>query len=144
MKAATPLVEAACVRLDLPPGARAAAVRATAELLCGDVRLGDWEAFWSAMGERQVIDLDGCQQGVVLAHGRSAEVRTLALAAGRRGGGEDPLLVFVFAIPLTMAEEYLRKVGALARVCRDAPRLAALARAASTEEFARLLEDWLA
>jgi hypothetical protein len=43
-----------------------------------------------------------------------------------------------------MNEQYLRKVGALARVCRDEKRLVALASAATPEEFADSLEEWIA
>jgi len=144
MSAGTALVDPACIRLDLPPGDRAAAVRATAELLSGDGRGGDWEEFWRAVGQRQIIDLEGCAGRVVLAHGRSAAVRQLALAAGRQTSAVGPSWFFVFAIPATMAEEYLRKVGALARVCRCSDRRRELEGCSSAADVARLLETWLA
>lgn len=137
------LLQAERVCLELPQGPREKSVRATAELLRGDLRVGEWEDFWAAVGERQIIDLEGCAGRVVLAHGRGASVRELALAAGRQGGPEGDALFFVFAIPSAMAEEYLRKVGALARVCRCGDRLAELRAVASPGDFARLIEGWL-
>jgi mannitol/fructose-specific phosphotransferase system IIA component len=43
-----------------------------------------------------------------------------------------------------MTEQYLRKVGALARTCRDERKVAALASAATAEDFADMLEEWIA
>ena len=42
-----------------------------------------------------------------------------------------------------MAEEYLRKVGALARTCRDPQRLGELGAAPTAEEFAAKLDEWI-
>lgn len=135
------------VRLGLEASTREEAVRATAELLAGDPRLGDWGEFWSSVGPKQVVDLGG--SGICLAHGRSAAVKKLALAASRLAhpvpGRPQPLLaVIVFAIPLAMAEEYLRAVGAIARACGDAGKRAELLAAATPEAFAALLAEWAA
>ena len=137
------LVSAARVQLDVPAPTREAAVQAAAELLRDDERLGAWEEFRTSIGERQVVDVEGCGGGVVLAHGRGPSVKELALSALRWTAPDGPRLVFVFAIPGTMAEEYLRKVGALARVCREPAKLAALRAAATPEEFAARLAGWI-
>jgi hypothetical protein len=42
-----------------------------------------------------------------------------------------------------MAEEYLRKVGALARVSREPAKLDALRAAATAEEFVARLAGWI-
>jgi hypothetical protein len=42
-----------------------------------------------------------------------------------------------------MSEEYLRKVGALARICREPEKSAALFAAARPGEFAGLLGAWM-
>jgi mannitol/fructose-specific phosphotransferase system IIA component (Ntr-type) len=70
-------------------------------------------------------------------------VRELALAAARWSAPDGPRLVFVFAIPAAMSEEYLRKVGALARICREPEKSAALLAAATPGEFAELLGAWI-
>ncbi len=139
------------VRLDMQAATRDEAVRATAELLRGDPRVGPWDAFWAGITPAKVVELGGGEgRAVCLAHGRGADVTGLALAAARLERpviGEDgaPLsLFFVFAIPLTMSEEYLRAVGALARACGDAARREALNTDASPEDFARHLAGWIA
>lgn len=143
------LVEPAEVRLDLAAATRAEAVRATAELLMNDARITSWEEFWKSIGPKQIVDLNGCSCGICLAHGRSDEVKKLALSAARlaapiKSETLPPVqVVFVFAIPSAMSEEYLRTVGALARRCKDGEKLAELLAAKTPEEFAQLLEEWL-
>jgi mannitol/fructose-specific phosphotransferase system IIA component (Ntr-type) len=133
------LVDATRVRLDLAAPSRGQAVEAALELLRGDPRVVSWEDFRRSVGDRQVIDLDGCAGGVVLAHGRSASVAKLALAAARWSAPDGPRLIFVFAIPSAMAGEYLRQVGALARACRAPDCLDALRSAATAGDFAERL-----
>lgn len=144
-------VNAATVRLDLSASSRDEAVDAAAGLFRGDPRVRSWEEFRAAIGERQVVELGGAGScAVCLAHGRSGGVTDLALAAARLAapvdGGEGRRigLVFVFAIPLAMSEEYLRAVGALARVCGNAKQCGALLVAETAEEFAGLLAKWIA
>lgn len=141
------LVTPGCVRLGLEASTREEAVRATAELLAGDPRLGDWGEFWSSVGPKQVVDLGA--SGVCLAHGRSGAAKRLALAASRLAhpvpADPEPLrAVIVFAIPLAMSEEYLRAVGAIARACGDPRRRAELLEARAPNDFAALLAEWAA
>ncbi len=137
------LVSPSRVRLDVPAPTREAAVEAAAVLLRDDERLGAWEDFRASIGERQVVDVEGCGGCVVLAHGRGQAVKELALSAVRWASADGPRLVFVFAIPAAMAEEYLRKVGALARVCREPAKLDVLRAAATPEEFSARLAEWI-
>ncbi len=143
------LVDPDKVRLDLAAATREEAVRATAELLRNDARIVSWEEFWKSIGPKQVVDLGGCSCGICLAHGRSDSVKKLALSAARLAAPVNsetltPVqLVFVFAIPSAMSEEYLRTVGALARRCKDGAKLSELLAATTPEDFAQLLEAWL-
>lgn len=135
--------ETARLGLDVP--SRHAAVEATAELLRTDPRVGPWEEFWSSIGPKQIVDLG--RSGVCLAHGRSRAVKDLALAASLlaspvEGDPEPVCAVLVFAIPLTMAEEYLRAVGAIARACGEARKREALFAAPSPDALAALLCGW--
>jgi len=114
-------IDPSLVRLDLEAPDRETALRRTAELLAADPRVGNWEEFWLSIGGRQVVEL--------------ADARWAAPAG--------PGLIFVFAIPATMSEEYLRNVGALARICRQPEKTAALLAAATPAEFAGLLDGWL-
>ncbi len=137
------------VLLDLAATTREEAVRAVAGLLRADGQIANWDQFWASVGPRQIVDLKGGGCGVCLAHGRDSSVSALRLAAGRLAvplevpGGPALRMVFVFAIPATMSEEYLRNVGALARICREPEKTAALLAAATPAEFAGLLDAWL-
>ena len=137
------LLDPSRVWLGLEAGSREEAVDAAVALLRDDPRITSWDTFRASVGPKQVVDLEGCG-GVILAHGRSAVVKVMALSAARWEGHGEARVVFVFAIPAAMAEEYLRKVGALARLCREEGRLAALLAATTPEQFASVVEDWLA
>lgn len=140
------LIDPAHVTLDLAAASRDGAVRAVAELLRGDPRIGSWDAFWKSIGPKQIVDLKGCGCGVCLAHGRDEAVHDLVLAAGRMAQNAAPALprlVFVFAIPAAMAEDYLRAVGALARLCGEEKKFSALERAITPGAFAESLEEFL-
>jgi len=141
------LIDPAHVRLGLAASSRDEAVRVVAELLRGDERIGSWDAFWGSIGPKQIVDLKGCGCGVCLAHGRDESVRDLVLAAGRLEENAPaglPRFVFVFAIPAAMAEDYLRSVGALARLCGEEKTFAALGKAGTPAALADALEALLA
>jgi mannitol/fructose-specific phosphotransferase system IIA component (Ntr-type) len=139
-------VDPARICLDLPAGSRGEAVRSTVDLLRADPRILSWDGFTAAVAERPLVDLG--DKGICLAHGRGEAVKDLVLAASRpqssAGDVALPSLVFVFGIPAAMAEEYLRAVGALARVCADGVRVAALLSVPTAEEFAAQLRKWIA
>jgi mannitol/fructose-specific phosphotransferase system IIA component (Ntr-type) len=139
------LVEPARVGLGVEAATRGEAVRAAAELLRGDPRIGPWEEFWQELGKRPVVDLGS--PDVCMAHGRGGAVKGLAVSAARivpaAGNEPVPRLVFVFGIPLAMAEEYLRAVGALVRTCREGGRVEALLAETTADGFASLLEKWI-
>ncbi len=137
------IADPSLVRLDLEAPDRETALRRTAELLAADPRVGNWEEFWLSIGGRQVVELPDAAGSVILAHGRGQSVRGVALAAARWNAPGGPRLVFVFAIPAAMSEEYLRNVGALARMCRDPEKTNALLATATPAEFAVLLDAWL-
>ena len=137
------IIDPSLVRLDLEAPDRETALRRTAELLAADPRVGNWEEFWLSIGGRQMVELADAAGSVILAHGRGQAVREVALAAARWAAPAGPGLIFVFAIPAAMSEEYLRNVGALARICRQPEKTAALLAAATPAEFAGLLDGWL-
>ncbi len=137
------------VSLDLTVPDRSAAVRATAELLRGDPLVPSWDQLWAAIAKREAVDLGDSSCGICLAHGRSETMKQLVLCAARLasavpGTSEWPVrLVFVFVLPVTMAEEYLRKVGALARACSMAEKVEQLQQAEDAENFSDLVNRWL-
>lgn len=137
------------VLLDLAATTREEAVRAVAGLLRADGQIANWDQFWASVGPRQIVDLKGGGCGVCLAHGRDSSVSALRLAAGRLAvplevpGGPALRVVFVFAIPSAMADDYLRAVGSLARCCGQDGKLQALLAATGKEEFAAALRGLL-
>jgi mannitol/fructose-specific phosphotransferase system IIA component (Ntr-type) len=138
------LLDPSRVRLDLPADTREGAVETALALLRNDPRLAAWEEFRRSLGPKQVVDLEGSGGSVVLVHGRHVSVKAMTVAAARFSAPSAPRLVFVFAIPSAMAEEYLRTVGALARVCREEAKLDVLLSAPTPEAFADVLEEWIA
>jgi mannitol/fructose-specific phosphotransferase system IIA component (Ntr-type) len=138
------LLDPSRVRLDLPADSREGAADAAMALLRDDPRLASWEEFRRSVGGKQIVDLEGSDGAVLLAHGRDPAVREMTMAAARFSAPSCPRLVFVFAIPSAMAGEYLRAVGALARVCRQQDKLAVLLSAPDPETFAGTLEEWMA
>lgn len=143
MSGEEPLLEPSHVRLDVEEASREAAVETAVALLRGDSRLTSWDEFRGSIGPRQIVDLEGCG-GVILAHGRTSAVKAMALSAVRWRSPSGPRVVFVFAIPSAMAEEYLRKVGCLARLCREEGKLPLLLSAATPVQFASVVGGWLA
>ena len=137
-------IAASQVRLGLEGTTRAGVLRATTELLRGDPRVTSWDDLWESVGERQVVELEGC--GVCIAHGRRGAKslcwRHPAGAAGGRETGAPLRMVFVFGIPTAMAEEYLRAVGALVRACRCTDRLGEILEAA-TRRISRGIGEWI-
>jgi mannitol/fructose-specific phosphotransferase system IIA component (Ntr-type) len=140
------LVEPGRVGLEVAAATRDEAIRAAVDLLQGDPRVGPWEDFVAAVGTRPIVDF--CSGEICLAHGRGGAIKGLAFAAARIRSGPGamagvPRLVFVFGIPAAMAEEYLRSVGALARVCGKPAKVAELLEAPTAGDFAGLLEEWI-
>ncbi len=138
------LLDPARVRLDLPADSREGAADAAMALLRDDPRLASWDEFRRSVGSQQIVDLEGSGGAVLLAHGRDVAVREMTMAAARFSAPSCPRLVFVFAIPSAMDGEYLRAVGALARVCRQEEKLAVLLSAPDAETFVDKLEEWMA
>ena len=123
-------------------------VRRVAELLKGDARVSDFDVFVSAVMDRNApaIEENGC--GICIAHGRTQGVNSLVMAAGRLSEGivsaetKSPIrLIFVAGIPSAFNSEYLRAIGAIARICCDKERLEGLLTVATPAEFIDLLSS---
>ena len=134
------------VLLDMAAKDRLTALEEVIATLRGDDRVANWEVFRTSIMDRNApaISSNGC--GVCLAHGRTSAVTDLVMAAGRPEVGivfpeikEKVALVFVVGIPIAMDSEYLRIVGALARICRDPVQSSKLLAADSAEQFVDLL-----
>lgn len=134
------------VTLALRAGDKAAAVEEVLASVRGDARVRNWETLRAAILKRDAPAIAGDQRGICIAHGRTDAVTELVIAVGRSERGvrfpeiAPPVhLVFVAGIPSTMDSEYLRIVGAIARVCRQPSQFDELLAAADGEAFVRAL-----
>ncbi|HEX8372522.1 MAG TPA: PTS sugar transporter subunit IIA [Chthoniobacterales bacterium] len=132
------------VALDVEEPDAPAAVAKAVGLLKNDPQMLDWEAFSESVVEREKKNGTSVGGGLMLPHGRGGFVNELLMSFVRLRTpvmveGEEVRYVIAVAVPSSMAADYLRLVGALARVFRDEKSTARL------EEFvtSRDLLDWL-
>jgi mannitol/fructose-specific phosphotransferase system IIA component (Ntr-type) len=106
----------------------------------------NWEELRKVVIERDAPAIEHEGRSICIAHGRTRSVSALTMAAGRSERGiicpETKLrvnLLFVAGIPAAMDSEYLRLVGAIVRVCRDAGQMAELLAAPDGATFVECL-----
>ncbi len=134
------------VNLSLRADAKTAAVEEVLGQLRGDARVTNWEELRNVVIERDAPAIEHEGRCICIAHGRTKSVSALAMAAGRSERGiicpETRLrvhLLFVVGIPAAMDSEYLRLVGAIVRVCRDAAQMRELLAASDAASFVECL-----
>lgn len=142
------ILKAEDVNVSLRSATKAEAVEEVLAQLRGDARVKDWTALRAAVAARCAPALAGDGAGVCIAHARTPAVSGLVFAAGRSAEGvECPelggrvRLIFVAGIPVAVDSEYLRLVGAIARVCQDPEQAEALLAAADGQAFVEILES---
>lgn len=136
-----------CVDLNLTHTAQEAAILHTIDLLRGDERVLDWQALLKGIQSRDPCMAGGQEFDICIPHARTNAVDSMVMAAGRsvagieRGGGKPRAhYVFVIGVPVQMASDYLRIIGALARIFRDTNAEAELRAAGSVEDFLACLQ----
>ena len=136
------------VNLALAATDQAAGVDEVLSKLNGDPRILDWEALKQSITERNAPAISCGTCGLCIAHGRTNAVQSLVMAAGRSSAGlssphvKEPVrLVFVAGIPAAFHSEYLRVVGAIARLCNDKVLLSELLSVQDPEKFISLLSS---
>lgn len=134
------------VNLALTAKDQASGVEEVLSKLNGDSRVNNWDGLHAAVLERNAPALSCNDCGVCIAHGRTNAVDSLVMAAGRSAAGlsspqinDRVRLVFVAGIPSAFDSEYLRLVGALARICRNKNLLDKLLGVADPARFIELL-----
>ncbi len=136
------------VLLDLTATTQGSAIHEIAGLLKGDERVVDWNGFVASLknGGSCVSNENG--YGLCIPHARTNCVTAMVMAAGRSRDGilfdtvEGPMrihYIFVIGVPLAMASDYLRIIGALARMFRSPQNEAELRRARNPQEFIAML-----
>lgn len=146
------VLQAGQVDLRVEAKDRAEAVDHLLTLLRGDARILSTEAFEKAVRTRGTPAVCSNRFGLCVAHGRTDSVSTLVMAAARlahplpmcSGEGEGLLrLVFVAGIPSALNTEYLRMVGAMARICSDPEAADQLLKVKEPVRFVEILEGGL-
>lgn len=134
------------VNLALKPKDKRTGVLDLLGKLRGDSRVKDWDALSAAVLDRDAAAICEGHSGICIAHGRTAGVSGLIMAAGRAVPGatvpeigEPVSLFFVVGIPAAFDAVYLRLVGAIARVCRDPDGMEAMMEATTAEDFVTAL-----
>jgi mannitol/fructose-specific phosphotransferase system IIA component (Ntr-type) len=136
------------INLALAASDQAGSVQEVLSSLNGDPRILDWEALRQAITGRNAPAISCGACGICIAHGRTNSVQSLVMAAGRSSEGlsspdiQEPVrLVFVAGIPAAFHSEYLRVVGAIARLCHDKALLHKLLTVPDPGKFVALLSS---
>ena len=134
------------VLLDLAADTHLRAVGKIAELLERDERVNDWDAFYKGLIARSSCMANENGSGICIAHVRTQAVNAMIMAVGRSKEGiafpgEEARmhLIFVIGVPVALASDYLRIIGALARIFRTTKGEEALLSAETPEEFCERL-----
>lgn len=147
------VLKPAQIALQLEAETEQEAVRALLNNLRDDERVTDFAALENAVITRNTPAICQNRIGLCIAHGRTNSLTSLVMAAGHlatplpltgdlRGKGKLHL-VFVAGIPACLNSDYLRIVGAIARICSQKEGREALLAASTSQDFLAVLEDGL-
>src|SRR5580704_2349865 len=145
------LLSTETIQLDLQNRQKVPALREVAELLARSRCVGDFEAFFNEILQRERVSNTALGHDVAIPHARTDQCSDILIAVGRSRDGVDfeakdgkPFrLIFLIGTPKQMVTDYLRVVGTLARLLRqddlrqrllDAPDAAAFIKTIDTTE----------
>lgn len=134
------------IDLDLKATNQAEAINHVASLLKNDERVTDWNAFYKGLLTRQPCLAASGGTEICIPHTRTESVTGMVMSAGRSKAGiivpgaEWPVhFIFVIGVPVALAADYLRIIGAMTRIFRDPAAKEQLRRTQEPEEFLQLL-----
>ena len=134
------------IDLELKTTNQEEAINHVASLLREDERVNDWNAFYKGLGSKQPCVAAAGGTEICIPHTRTDSVTGMVMSAGRskKGvivkGADVPVhFVFVIGVPVALAADYLRIIGALARIFKDAALKESLRQAQTAEAFLQLL-----
>ena len=117
-----------------------------ASLLKDDERIKDWAAFYKGLSAKQPCVAAASGAEICIPHTRTDSVTGMVMSVGRsKAGIEVPgaekavHFVFVIGVPVALAADYLRIIGALTRVFREEGTKEKLWTATTGEEFLEVL-----
>ena len=137
------------IRLELQATQKTAALREVAELLAHNQCVGDFEAFFIEILQRERVSNTALGHDVAIPHARTDQCSDILVAVGRSTQGIDfeakdgqPVrLIFLIGTPKQMVTDYLRVVGNLARLLRQDSLRQHLLDAPDTAEFIKIIEQ---
>lgn len=134
------------IELNLKSGTLEEAILQVATKMRGDHRILDWTEFYEGLNTSNPAVATGSSLEMCIPHVRTDAVSAMVMGVGRARVGikcpqsKQPLhFIFVIGVPKTMASDYLRIVGSLARVLRDPDSEQALEQTGTAAEFVSIL-----
>jgi len=120
------------------------AVLHLATLLKSDLRVVDFTSFSEGVRTRTPCIAEDPDFSICIPHTRGNCVSSMVMSAGRsvfrdEEGIERTLYLFIIGVPTTMASDYLRIIGALARIFKNRHAERELRSVESAEEFVQIL-----
>jgi fructose-specific phosphotransferase system IIA component len=136
------------IRLDLQNRQKVPALREVAELLAQSKCVGDFEAFFNEILQRERVSNTALGHDVAIPHARTDQCSDILIAVGRSREGIDfeakdgnPVrLIFLIGTPKQMVTDYLRVVGTLARLLRQDDLRQRLLDAPDVATFIKIIE----
>ena len=136
------------IDLDLKTDNQEEAVLHVANLLKGDDRVLDWNGFYGGLAARCPTIEAGATVEICIPHARTNCVSSMVMSVGRSSKGiqiegHEGRLFYFFAIgvPVALAADYLRIVGALARIFKDSASEKMLRNVETSEGFLEILSE---
>jgi mannitol/fructose-specific phosphotransferase system IIA component (Ntr-type) len=134
------------IDLELKTANQEEAINHVAALLKEDERVTDWNAFYKGLVSIKPCIGAAGGTGVCIPHTRTNSVTDMVMSAGRSRNGivvkeaAAPIhFVFVIGVPVALAADYLRIIGALARIFKEPATKERLREIQDVEEFVQLL-----
>jgi len=140
------ILEPEHIELELKMANQSEAINHVASLLREDARVIDWDAFYKGLLSKQPCLSAAEGTEICIPHTRTEGVTGMVMSAGRSRSGiivpeaEWPVhFIFVIGVPVALAADYLRIIGALTRIFKDAAAKDRLRQVQKPEEFLHLL-----
>lgn len=131
------------VDLSMGPVTVEAATLHVAALLKTDPRILDWTQFYHGVRSRVPCIAETQDFEILIPHARTESVNDMVMGAGRMktaaGDAGRVRYVFVIGVPQRLAADYLRVIGAIARILRDPAAERELRAIATAEDFVSAL-----
>jgi len=134
------------IDLDLKMGNQEEAINHVASMLKEDERVTDWNAFYQSLLSKQPCLAAAGGSEICIPHTRTDGVTGMVMSAGRSQAGiiaaeaQWPIhFIFVIGVPVALAADYLRIIGALTRIFKAPVTRERLLQTQKPGEFLQLL-----